>query len=93
MALAAEAQGLEKCLVARVIGALKVIKKLTTTCDEAQKTTAGREVLLVCLHMIGQQENPLGQFGNLYIRATGVLIVEPEFIEIDRRFAHIVVFV
>ena len=67
-----------------LIGALfDVIQQLTPLGNEGQKSTAGREVLLVDVEMVREMEDPGGEQGHLVWGAAGVSFVELIVFDVD----------
>ncbi len=86
--LSAETKTLNQALILGQIFALDVVKKLATQSDHLQQTATRRNVVLVGAEVGGQVNDALGEKGNLIAAATGVLIMQLEFLQIDF-FAHV----
>ena len=74
----ANAELLDELTVLIDVVLLDVGEETTTLTDEHEQTTAGVEVLLVGLHVLGQLLDALGQDGDLNLGVAGVLGVLAE---------------
>jgi hypothetical protein len=59
--LSTETQLLDKRPVSLDVDLLKVVQKLTTLTDQAEKGTTGDHVLLVLLHVLGKVSDTVGK--------------------------------
>jgi len=76
--LSAQTQRGQHFLIALAVGAGKVIKKLATTGDHAEKSAARRNVFLVGRQVAGEMVDATGEQCDLDVRTTGIAIMELE---------------
>ena len=62
---AAQSQTGDQILVGLLVAGLDVVQKIAALADHRQQAPARTEILLVCLQMLGQVHDPLGQDGHL----------------------------
>ena len=79
---------MDDLLVAFFRALLDVIKKFAALGNQGEESTAGREVLLVDVQMVGQMEDPSGEERHLVWGASGVSFVELIGFEVDFFSAH-----
>ena len=68
-----QAQPADQRLVAAAVLGFQVVQQPPAAADQHQQATAGMEILRVGLQMLGQVADPLGQQGDLDLRAAGVV--------------------
>ena len=73
--LFSEIQAFQKFLIFRTIVPLEVFQQFPALADELQQAPAGMVIFPVCLEMLGEEVDPLGQNGNLDRRRTCIRAV------------------
>jgi hypothetical protein len=75
IALSSQAQLANDSAVTLDIVVLQVVEEVSSVTDHLLKTAAAMEVVLVCLQMLGERCNSVGQKCDLHLRRTGVSLV------------------
>ena len=81
-ALLAQAELLERALVAVGRGALEILKQLAAAGDQKQEAPAGRVVFDVRFEMLGELVDALSQKRDLHVSAAGVFLVQLERLDV-----------
>jgi hypothetical protein len=75
-------------LVTGGVGGVEIIQQPPALADHDQQSTAGAVILLVCLEMLGEVVDTLGEERDLHVSGTGILCVELEIFDCRLLIGH-----